>query len=812
MIEYWKDWIAGENAGNLIALDFQFNTPLGTAACLLALLLLGAVVVVYYWPQLDRVKFLPRLFLVGLRMAFFTLALFLLLDPCLVGQRIQPGDQYVVLLFDDSKSMRVKGEDGRSRGERLQEAYSLADSEFEETLRAGHQVLKYRFGDGTEPLNHVQDLDFSQSKTDIPLAIGEAMRELDGFTLSAVVLFSDGVQQTSRALNNLKEELKTEVPVFTVGTGAESSWRDLRISQFSVKRPPFDRSPVSLHCEIESVGLAGETALVEALDGHKVVAAKTLVIDSDRQINSTRLEFIPEKKGWLNYELRTRLSQENLPDSSSGDDENVQTGLERLVQNNTRRFLGDNREKTFRILYYSGKPNWEHTFIRRALREDEELKLSSLILISRAERKFVYRGARTTMTNPLFEGFEDDQEKYGRYDEPVFLRLGLKEKELEDGYPKQAEDLFPYHLVIWGEVEPDDFNAQQLKLTRDFIDRRGGSLLLMGGRGAFTKEPYINSPIESALPVMPYESSDRNDDEARELFQTVPTLDGETSGAWTLDADPEENQRLWEEMPSLFGLNRFILTRAGAAAHARAVSLNPDLNGQPVYAVQRYGRGRCAVLATGETWPWRMKLDIENDNHIRFWRQLIRSLVKDVPEPLQLRSKQDSYTVGEPARFEIAIRDALFEEREGLQAAVSITTSSQQKISLSVDESITEPGVYTCEWIPEEEGIHTLSVIAKDENDENAGTLEEAFLTELDRKEYQKAEYNPAFLRELANVSGGKFYTLEQLGEIAKDIPYTPNPEAETIRLHLWHHPGFYILLIVLMTLEWFLRRKRGHA
>ena len=58
-------------------------------------------------------------------------------------------------------------------------------------------------------------------------------------------------------------------------------------------------------------------------------------------------------------------------------------------------------------------------------------------------------GRDATMANPLFEGFDDQALNAPRYDEAVFIRIGVSESELAAGYPSDVSALFRYHVVIW---------------------------------------------------------------------------------------------------------------------------------------------------------------------------------------------------------------------------------------------------------------------------------------------------------------------------------------------------------------------------
>ncbi|HOJ59846.1 MAG TPA: hypothetical protein PK878_06135 [bacterium] len=805
------DWLAGPGVNDLAAVHFEFNSPVGFETGLMLLLAAALGAGWYSWTRLSPLRRRPRWALSILRACVVLLALFLALDPCVTGSRIQPSDQYVLLLFDDSQSMRVEGAGGVSRGGRLLAIETTVYKELTEALRKKYQVVQYRFGEQIERLERLGDLSFSQSRSDITGAVRQALREWNGYPVTAVILFSDGIQQPALPEADLLSGLSATPPVFTVGLDDEGPWRDIRITRLSVRRTHFDRSPVVVNVDIEATGLAGEEAVIEVIESGKTVQSQRLAITGPEQLSQVRLEFIPAKPEWLEYEARVRLASTGPVDSPAAVKDIRAPGKDRLTQNNSRRFLADNTPKKYRILYVSARPNWEHKFIREALREDEQLQLTSLIMISAAERKFVYRGSKTTLTNPLYEGFGTDAEQFGRYDEPIYLRLGASESELKKGYPSDEEELFPFHLIIWGDVGLHFFQAKPLELTRAFVDRRGGSLLVLAGRDSMLEERPGGHPIASLLPVIPTTPDPLFQElSATHPFQAVPAREGELSGAWALDPDPETNQKIWGDLPLLYNLVPFALVRPGAAVYARSRSETPELDNQPLFVIQRFGHGRCAVLAMGETWPWQMHTGEDHPAFARLWRQVIRHLVIETPQPVAWREKRDAYLVSEPVRFDLVIRDPRFNEREGLRTTAEVTTPSGRKIPLGVEESIQEAGLYACEFQPQETGLHRLSVQAADEQGEAVGSLDEAFLVAPDESEFQNPRYDPVFLQEIASRTGGEFISIGQTASLASRIPWTPDPRAETARLHLWHNPLFFFLLAAMLSVEWYARRKRG--
>lgn len=809
MTERLTAWLAGEASDDLTATHIGFNVPLPGWLCALLLVVVGVLIARYSWRRLSDVSSGWRTFLVVLRTASVVIILFLLLDPSVVAQRVKPGEQFVALLFDDSKSMRIIGDDGQSRGERLTTSYEAAAESFEGLLRRKHQVTRHRLGATIEPLQRFHDLTFDELESDLTGGIRQAIRDLEGTHISGIVLFSDGVHQSS-VDESLLDDLDDSVPVYTVGVDQETNWSDIEVGELSVKRTDFDKSPVVVNVDIHSTGLAGRQAMVEIGLGSRVIKSRLIELSEDVQDHEVRFDFIPNREGWLEYEARVKLIEEA---ESTLDDPESPKADERIKENNIRRFIVDNREKSYRVLYVSARPNWQNKFVSRALREDNHIKLTSLIAISTAAPKFVFQGQKSSLANPLFEGFEGNEDK-PRYDEAVYLRIGAEESELTSGYPAVAEELFDYELIILGDTEREFFSTSQLELTRDFVEKRGGSLLLLGGPKSFTAGDYASSLLENMMPMVLLPTRTRPDDLRADLpFRALPTVEGALAGSWSFDTDEHLDKIEWDSLPDLFGLDQFALVRAGATIMAQATSsANGNVDGSPLFGLQRYGEGKCAVLATGDTWQWQMSVNTDDNKHERFWRQIVRNLVHETPKPTFLRSKADTYTIDSPVELEFIVRDKEFLRREGLNTTVSLTTPSKMETFLSVDESIQESALYSSSFIPEETGVYTLRLAASNDKGEAVASLEEAFLVEADAREFQLAQYDEAFLRDLSEKTGGEFYTLDRLEDLAKSIPLPQRDDAEEVWYHMWHLPGFYVALVLMMALEWFIRRRKGHA
>ena len=783
----------------------ELDTPLGVSTTVVFLLLCGitAAAALFWWWRLAAVDRWPRLLLAGLRAITLSLIFLLLLDPVLVGRRIVQSKDFVLLLFDDSLSMQVRFEEqepldgapGQTRGQRLLKAYTASDVVTQ--LQHSHQITLFRFGDHLERLRHLDDLTFAQRATDLHGALEAALRKMSGVNVAAVVIFSDGIQQT---LTPPPTTAPLQVPVFAIGTGVNKPQPSLELAGLSVNRTHFDRQPVAVTAQIRTTGLVGETAVLEILDHGdtdtpRQIASMDLILGPQTAPQNLRLEFIPQKKGWRSYRARVRLTKKN-------------TATDLVDADNFRDFIVDNRPKTYRILYLGGQPSWEHKFVRRALDADPHLALSSLIRVSGAEAKFVFQGQAHSLVNPLFSGLTDQLPDAPRYDEAVFLRLGANAADLPTGYPLEARRLFPFHLVIWSDIEHAFFSAAQLELTRNFVTRRGGSFLITGGPRSLNAGRYAHTSIEAMLPAV-LGNTNANAASSSLPAKPRPTIEGLLSGIWTLDADPQRNAAHWMDLPALYDTNYLAATRAGATVLARFTGA-AGMEGQPLFAWQRYGEGTTAILATGGTWTWRMMTDAANQQHTRFWRQLARTLVKNAPTPIILSEGATNLHVGDQNKLAFLVRDSLYVHRQGLVTQLHLTAPDGGQRPLAVEESLRQNGIYTAAFIPEQAGMHRLKLTVHEEGVGPIGSLKTALMVHPDNRELQHPHYDPAFLKDLATRSGGAFFSLDQLDQVVERIPQSTTQIASLDRFSLWHLPLFYGLLVALLAYEWFLRRRQG--
>ncbi|MGC3967390.1 MAG: hypothetical protein QM775_08480 [Pirellulales bacterium] len=312
------------------------------------------------------------------------------------------------------------------------------------------------------------------------------------------------------------------------------------------------------------MALAGESLTCELVDeAGKVAATQVQKVDEPDARPAFRFQFRPEKAGLSFYKVRV------APTSQLAAWTDPKKSREATLANNERLVQVDRPSGPYRVLYVGGMPNPEHKFLGRALVEDRQIELVSLLRIARREPKFDFRSRSGETTNPLFRGFDKTDDETERYDQPVFVRLGTKdESELRDGFPKSAEQLFAYHAVVLDDVEAAMFTTDQMSLLARFVSERGGGLLMLGGVDSFEKGGFAKTPVADALPVyLQRTTAPRAPSPVGYRFEL--TREGRLEPWLRLRANEADEQKRIDAMPPFRTLNQASGIKPGACAGRR---------------------------------------------------------------------------------------------------------------------------------------------------------------------------------------------------------------------------------------------------
>jgi len=444
------------------------------------------------------------------------------------------------------------------------------------------------------------------------------------------------------------------------------------------------------------------------------------------------------------------------------------------------------------------------------LQVDAEVQLVGLLRIARSEPKFSFRDKEVSDTNPLFAGLgADEEETAEQYDEPVIIRLGVKEsEELSDGFPESAEELFAYHAVILDDIESDFFKQDQMLLLRRFVSARGGGLLLLGGQEAFDDRTFAETPLAELSPVY---APRRSQDPIKGPFRIRLTREGLLQ-PWVRLRDKETAElNRQQEMPSFLTANRVGDVKPGATQLAVIESADGERQ-QPALVAQRFGKGRTAALTVGDLWRWSMRRDeAASDDPGQAWRQIAHWLVNDVPRRAEVRV-ETSRDPSQPVRIVATARDDAYLPMDNAKVQLRVTPPDGKPIPLAVNMDDEQPGLYEASYWSRDPGAYRVEATISAPDGSRVGRAEAGWTAESGTVEFNQLEIDRELLNRIASQTGGEVIDADSLHQFVTELSTRDVPVTETWVYPIWHRPWVLFAAIVCLCGEWGLRRWKGLA
>ncbi len=759
-----------------------------------------------------------------------------LLEPLWVGQRARPGANIFAIVADSSQSLQIKDSgQTESRGERLREVLDEEKSGWQPALEQNFQVRRYTFDTQLQNVRNFAGLDFAGRASALGAALKSGIERWRGQPVAGVLLFTDG-NATDIAAD--LPELNGCPPIYPVVLGEDSGLTDLSLNKVAVSQTAFEDAPVTIQADVAASGFNGSeivtrvtevAASVPDLSTNPTAETKApsltittnaaLIAESTQRAHGPeddlnfRFQIQPDKPGIHFYQVQTRAHDETdqAPNSAAS--------REATLANNSRMVVVDRGQEPLRILYVSGRPNWDYKFLNRALQDDPQVKMVSLIRIARREPKFEFKGRDGESSNPLFRGFGQENPEDASYDQPVLIRQNTRDEvELRGGFPHTAAELFKYDAVIVADMEAEFFTHDQMALLQRFVSERGGGFLMLGGAESFREGNYAGTLVGSMLPVY----LDRPVDATlpAELKLTL-TREGWLQPWARLRATEGEEKSRLEDMPQFKVLNPVGDLKPGASVLATVA----DAAGRtyPALAVQRYGLGRTGALMIGDMWRWGLRDPNMQKDLQKSWRQLVRWLVSDVPAPIAVTPEVSPS--GNPAeiRLTVTAHDEEFHPLENATVRLTVRpvrltgstpgapeASDTNYVQITADPSPTVSGSYQATYIARDAGAYAVEAQVTRADGRLAGHAAAGWASDPSAEEFRSLKPNRALMETLAQRTGGQVIKLADLDQFVRQLPLRRAPVTESWSSPLWQNPGVFLFVLACFVAEWGIRRWKG--
>ncbi len=723
----------------------------------LVALIAAASILLGFFVWRRRGRMAPGLF--GLRPALIwllqsclaALLLLMLWHPAISIATLKPQQNIVAVVVDDSRSMSIS-EDGKTRIDR---AKAVLDGGLRASLEKKFQVRLYRFGQLLERIQGTGQLTGAAQVTRISDALKQVASEAAGLPIGAMVLVSDGADNSGGIDRETIAEIRRHrIPVHTVGIGREAPARDIEITDAVLPARTLADSGISAQVTLRQHGYPNRKVRLTISDGGKPLASQEVTLKSDGVPQTESVLFNAGIAGAKTL----AISVERLE------------GEENQNNNTVMRLVNVEALKP-RVLYFEGEPGWELKFVRRAAEEDRSLQF---VLLARTTQNKTYR-------------------------------LGISDpKELEQGFPAKAEELFAYEGLVLVNVEASYFTPAQQDLIRQFVDRRGGGLLFLGGRASLADGGYGSSGLAALVPVT---LSARKDTFHRDPAKAELTAAGRDSLICRLVEQPDKNAERWNKLPALADYQEVGEPKPGALVLAE--SATPGGRRYPLLVTENYGLGRTALFATGGSWRWRMLQDHTDTTHQTFWQQLLRWLVSDAARVCSVSTPRQMLFDEGRVPLRVQARDKEFNPISDARVEAHVMGPEGITGRFELSPSPAELGVYEGEYTAEKPGSYLVEVTAT-RGTEQIGRDVITFRRENGVAENFRTEQNRELLEKLAEETGGRYYTPGNVAKLSDEVSYSEAGITTREIRDLWDMPIVFLLLILLRGVEWLLRRRWG--
>jgi antitoxin (DNA-binding transcriptional repressor) of toxin-antitoxin stability system len=260
---------------------------------------------------------------------------------------------------------------------------------------------------------------------------------------------------------------------------------------------------------------------------------------------------------------------------------------------------------------------------------------------------------------------------------------------------------------VLGSVEASAFTADQLRMIAEFVDVRGGGLLVLGGGRALAEGGYPGTPVADVLPVTLQKANP-----GFTHVKVHPTRAGEAHAVTQLGDTEQASADRWKTMPPLTAVNLIDAIKPGATV---LLSGQDDRRRERVVlAYQRYGRGKSIAFPVQDSWLWQMHatIRVEDQTHENFWRQLLRWLVDGVPDVVETRPITDRVEAGQPVTLTADVVDPRWVELNDANVVAHVKSPSGQVSAIPLQWTGERNGQYRATLMTSETGWYEAKVDA----------------------------------------------------------------------------------------------------
>lgn len=745
---------------------------------------LGAELVFWCY-RYERTSISPQRgwILLGLRLAELGLLLWILLQPVWSRFVQREIEREVIVMIDDSASMDLVDEgQTKSRLELAREQLDASGLLDELDGRVGVREVRAA---RRALLDESVEVEGWDQATDLAGGLEAVLDQVPPDQLAGVVLLSDGRHNRPGSVEDVSRRFGIlDAPIAVIPSGSDVPPKDAAI--ISVRSPDSvylgDRIRVGALLKFD--GYRGKKAKLQLFAGDKELETREISIPQDNYREEVKFRHAPEEGGVGEY----RVVLSGLEDETF--ENNNEWGFQTVVS-----------DARTNVLLIDRHPRWEFRYLRNLFYgRDQSIHLQSVLLEPDRISGHTPPKVVASASRPFGEANATH-------------------------LPETEEEWRKFDVIIVGDIGPDSLSDQQWSILKGCVSERAALLVLVAGP-EYMPHSFDSEVARELIPVK-YEASRRTFYGGDEEFRFALTNTGRNHPITAQVEGQMSNERLWKEFPVIRWRHPVEGLQPGAEVllHAEeadvkkrkvdsAASLDAALSevasrrereaGNALLVTRQTGAGKVAMLLADRT--WRLREGVGDIYHHRFWGQLVRwgagPNLRAGNEKIRLGTDQLTYTGDDRVQIMTRLRDGDLNPIVDQNLIAEVTHESGEVTQVPLEYRENSNGIHESLAGPfREPGLYEVKV--RDEVITSFRVVGARSAIEL-----SETTLNQPLLDSIAKMSGGRVFEGE--GALADLFLKGDETRTELRETSLWDIWPVLLLLAILLTAEWVIRRRGG--
>lgn len=687
--------------------------------------------------------------------------------------------------------------------DQLGERYNLRFYHFNRSIEEAAGVSVDVAGDESLP---------ARAETDLTGAIEHVLENSSPESLAGILLFSDGRHNAAGLPEDSLRQLAIQnSPLCAVPIGGREGPIDSSILSLNAPESIYLDDRVVIRSVAKMDGLLGKKVRAQLLTDGQVVDEQEIEVTDVNFRSEIRFVHTPEAKGIIDYQVKLEPDEREI-----------------FQNNNTWDFKVAVTDDRTNVLLVDGYPRWEFRYLRNLFYgRDKSVHLQYVLL-----NPDTVSGMRAPPAVPA-----DATRKFG----------DAEATEL----PKTAEDWQLFDVIILGDMAPNQLTSLDWRAIDEAVTKRGALLVCVAGP-RHMPHAFKSGVLRDLLPVT-YEVGDGDLFASPEqAYQVELTAAGRGHPVTSQSVSRSLNAELWAQFPPLRWRWQSATVKEGAEvlAYAQSVSasdrggtdesdvgVSPDSVEQAIMKLtqqkereqenalittMRSGLGKVVMMNFDRT--WRFRYGVGDTYHHRFWGQLTRwgagPNLRSGNEMVRVGTDRLSYTpsdeISVTAKVLDVTRKPLMDEVVYANVYRGEQRIARQRLEYRSDSSglyqttfagFKEEGEYRVEL----EGDHIDRALSEDTSSGMTQIATELLvLTNRNPIELAELTADRDFLNRAANMTNGQVAEVWQLDSLLNAFGAPKEILKERRNITLWDKWPLLVAFLVLVTLEWIMRRRGG--